>query len=132
MGGQEQNKRKAYQARAISPEPKKGQSYSEFGRQRDQITDADLVQLYGAFSLAQVYAHEEQCSTFVLDLTSEAEQRVQASMYAGLNLAWTLELDYLHMEDEDDPGRLLDYLHRVKGLRFCCEDKEPSLEFGEY
>ena len=130
MGGQEQNKRKAYQARAISPEPKKGQSYSEFGRQRDQITDADLVQLYGAFSLAQVYAHEEQCSTFVLDLTSEAEQRVQASMYAGLNLAWTLELD--EDVDEDEPGQLLDYLRRVRGLRFCCAEVTPSLEFGDY
>ena len=52
MGGQEQNKRKSYQAKAIIPEPKKDQSYLEFGRQRDQITDADLVQLYGAFSLA--------------------------------------------------------------------------------
>jgi hypothetical protein len=52
MSGQEKHAQKQYTAKAIAPEPRPGQSYREFGMQHSQISNDDLVRLYGAFSMA--------------------------------------------------------------------------------
>ena len=77
----------------MRPEPKEGESYREFVTQTSRLTQSQHAQLYCAFGLAQVYAHDRECRMFFLDLDEKGRQLVKQTLYAPILDAFVLELE---------------------------------------
>ena len=60
------------------------------------------MQLYCAFSLAQVYAHDPECRIFCLDLTADGRRLVERSVYAPMLEAYALELELEEREAAEE------------------------------
>ena len=142
----------------MRPEPKEGESYREFVTQTSRLTQSQHAQLYCAFGLAQVYAHDQECRMFFLDLDEKGRQLVKQTLYAPILDAFVLELEQEEKGAADtfphgvrlsagaperrdssngvfQQGTLgkVDFiveLRSVQGLSFCCGADAEELEFA--
>ena len=142
MAGQDLNEEAKFSKKALRPEPKKGESYREFVTQTSRLTQSQHAQLYCAFGLAQVYAHDQDCRMFFLDLDEKGRQLVKQTLYAPILDAFVLELEQEEkgaVEDSSNgviqQGTLgkVDFiveLRTVQGVSFCCGADAEELEFA--
>ena len=133
MLGQDGNEQRKFAKKALSPEPKEGESYSLFSMQYSRITHRDHMRLYSALSLVQLYAHDKDCRMYCLNLNREATEIVSKSERKGILQAKVLclERDLTQIIIEASGADVIEELRDVQGIDFCCGESTYKTAFSE-